>query len=197
MRSRSLFTTILVLLVVGGLLYYFYSYHNRNISSDISAVKAYAGDSATTSAVKTALALNKQIANFDIHVETANNTVTLTGQVPAEDDKRVAGEIAVSTEGVTNVSNDIQVNPKAVPVAQATATDAGRQDSSEIKAAVLRSIQNNPTLRTERIEVDVNDGDVKLGGAVHTQAQKSAAEAAAGAIAKVRNVDSRALTVTN
>jgi osmotically-inducible protein OsmY len=195
MRPRSLLTTILVLIVVGCGLYYFYSYRSRNISSDISAVKEYAGDSATTSAVKTAIALNKHLASFDIHVETTNNLVTLTGQVPASDDKQAVGAIASSTDGVTSVVNDIQVDPKAAPTIQAN--DTGKQDSSEIKAAVLRSIQNNPQLRSERIEVDVNDGDVKLGGAVHTQAQKTAAESAAGAIAKVRNVDSRALTVTN
>jgi hyperosmotically inducible periplasmic protein len=195
MRARSFLTAVVVLVVVCGLLYYFYSYHNRNISADMSTVKEYAGDSETTSAVKTALALNKDLSSLDIHVETTNNIVTLTGQVPAADNKRVAGEVALSTKGVTSVTNDLQVGPSPSPTIQPA--DSGSQGSGDIKAAVLQSIQNSPTLRTEQIKVDVNNGDVKLSGSVHTQAQKTGAETAAGAVANVRNVDSRGLAVAN
>jgi len=197
MRRRSVFSALIVLLIVAGILYYFYSYHNRDLTSDMSAAKEYAGDSATTSAVKTALALNKQLASFDIHVETTNNTVTLAGQVPGADDKRVAGDIALSTSGVAGVTNDLQVDPRTGPKPQATqAADVPRQDSGDTKAAVLEAIMANPALKTEHIKVDVSGGDVKLSGSVRTQAQKSAAESAAGAVPNVHNVDSRGLTVT-
>ena len=119
MRSRSIMTVVITLLVIAGGLYYFYGYGHRDISSDFNAAKEYTENAATTSAVKSALALNKQLASFDIHVDSTNNPgksgndVTLTGHVPTEDDKRVAGEVASSTKGVANVLNNLQVDAKA------------------------------------------------------------------------------------
>ena len=118
MRLRAIITAVVTLLVIAGGLYYFYGYRHRDISSDFNAAKEYTEDAATTSAVKSALALNKQIASFDIHVDSINNPgksgndVTLTGHVPTEEDKRVAEEIARSTKGVANVVNNLQVDPK-------------------------------------------------------------------------------------
>ena len=118
MRSRSTITAVVTILIIAGALYYFYGYSHRDISSDFNAAKDYTEDTATTSAVKSALALNKQLSSFDIHVDSTNNPgksgndVTLTGHVPTEDDKRVAEEIARSTKGVANVVNNLQVDPK-------------------------------------------------------------------------------------
>jgi len=113
MRPRSTVRAILLILIAGGVLYYFYSYQHRDISSDIKTVEDYAGDAATTSAVKTALGLNKELTDSTIHVETANKNVTLTGQVPSADDKRIAGEIAQGTKGVAGVVNNLQIAPRA------------------------------------------------------------------------------------
>jgi osmotically-inducible protein OsmY len=118
MRPRSTITAVVTILIIAGALYYFYGYSHRDISSDFNAAKDYTEDTATTSAVKSALALNKQLSSFDIHVDSTNNPgksgndVTLTGHVPTEDDKRVAEEIARSTKGVANVVNNLQVDPK-------------------------------------------------------------------------------------
>ena len=118
MRSRSTITAVVTILIIAGALYYFYGYRNRDISSDFNAAKDYTEDAATTSAVKGALSLNKQLSSFDIHVGSTNNpgasgnNVTLTGHVPTEDDKRVAEEVARSTKGVANVVNNLQVDPK-------------------------------------------------------------------------------------
>jgi osmotically-inducible protein OsmY len=118
MRPRSIITTVVTVLVIAGALYYFYGYRHRDISSDFNAAKDYTEDTATTSAVKSALALNKQLSSSAIHVDSTNNPsksgndVTLTGHVPTEDDKRVAEEIARGTKGVANVVNNLQVDPK-------------------------------------------------------------------------------------
>jgi len=199
MRSKSIITTVLAVLVIAGAVYYFYGYRNRNISADFNAVKDYTEDAGTTAAVKSALALNKQVAAFNIHVESANNVgttdnnVTLTGQVPTEDDKRVAEEIARSTKGVANVVNNLEVAPKV----QAASPEKQYVPDLEIKAAVLQSILNNPSLKTQQIKVDVYNGEVRLTGSVQTSTQKVDAESAARAIANVREVDSNALAVTN
>jgi hyperosmotically inducible protein len=199
MRTRSIITAGVTVLIIAGGLYYFYGYRHRDISSDFNAAKEYTEDAATTSAVKSALALNKQLSSFDIHVDSINspgksgNDVTLTGHVPTEDDKRVAEEIALSTKGVASVVNNLQVDPKT----QSANTEKQYAPDLEIKAAVLQSILNNPGLKTQQIKVDVNNGEVKLSGSVGSSAQKAAAESAARAITNVRDVDSNALAVTS
>ena len=82
---RSILSVVIVMLVVAGAFYYFYGYRNRTISADINSIAASTDDATTTSAVKTAIALNKRISSFDTHVESNNSTVTLTGQVPIAD----------------------------------------------------------------------------------------------------------------
>jgi len=198
MRSRSIISAVLTVLLIAGAAYYFYGYRHRDISSDFNAAKEYTEDAATTSAVKSALALNKQLSSFDIHVDSINspgksgNDVTLTGHVPTEDDKRVAEDVARGTKGVANVVNNLEVDSKP----QSATAEKQYVPDLEIKAAVLQSILNNPGLKTQQIKVDVNNGEVKLSGSVKSSAQKTAAESAARAITNVRDVDSNALAVT-
>lgn len=198
MRRRSIIVAVVVSLLAAATLYYFLGERRQAISTNISAMIEGTADAATTTAVKTALALNKQVSAFDIHVATTNNVatshnnVTLTGQVPTGGDKRIAEEIARSTKGVADVVNNLQV----VPEMQAVNAGKPHVTDLEIKAAVLESILNNPDLKTQQIKVEVNNGEVKLSGSVQTPAQKTAAESAAWAIANVREVDSKALAVT-
>jgi len=198
MRPRSIITAAVTVLLIAGVVYYFYGYRDRDISSDFNSAKEYTEDAGTTAAVKSAFALNKQLASLDIHVSSANNVetkdnnVTLTGKVPTEDDKRVAEEITRGTKGVAMVINNLEVEPKTL----AANPEKQYVPDLEIKAAVLQSILNNPSLKSQQIKVDVYNGEVKLTGNVQTSAQKADAESAARAITNVREVDSNALAVT-
>lgn len=198
MRPRSVIPAVVTVLIIAGAMYYFYGYRDRDISSDFNAAKNYTEDASTTAAVKSALALNKQVAALDIHVvssnnvDTKDNNVTLTGQVPTEVEKRVAEEIARGTRGVANVVNNIEVAPQL----QASDPEKHPVADLEIKTAVLQSILNNPSLKSQQIKVDVYNGEVTLTGSVQTPTQKTDAESAARAVANVRDVDSNALGVT-
>jgi osmotically-inducible protein OsmY len=79
MRQKSIIATVVVILIVVAVIYYSYGDRYRDITADITSVDKYTGDAATTTMVKTALALNKHVSAFDIHVETSNKNVTLTG----------------------------------------------------------------------------------------------------------------------
>jgi osmotically-inducible protein OsmY len=202
MRPRSIIAAVVTVLIIAGAVYYFYGYRHRDISSDFNAAKEYTEDAGTTAAVKSALALNKQLAPLDIHVNSANNVsnadsrdnnVTLTGRVPTENDKRTAEEIARNTKGVANVVNNLEVEPKIL----AANPEKQYVPDLEIKAAVLQSILNNPSLKTQHINVDVYNGEVRLTGTVQSPTQKADAESAARAIVNVRDVDSGALAVVN
>jgi hyperosmotically inducible protein len=193
MRLRSIITVIVVLVIGAAALFYFYGYHNRGISADLNSMEEYTEDAATTTAVKATLALNTQLSAFDIHVETSSNTVTLTGQVPTEDDKQVTEKIVRSTKGVANVVNGLRVDAAM----QAVNVEKQRVIDLEIKTAVLESIMNNAELKTQQVKVEVNNGEVKLSGSVQTSAQKTAAESVARSIANVLHVDSNTLSITN
>jgi len=112
MRQKRIIAVVVVILIVVAVGYYSYGDRYRNLTADINSVDKYTGDAATTTRVKTALALNKQVSAFDIHVETSNNNVTLTGQVPTDNDRRVAEEIIRRTKGVATVINNLKVDPK-------------------------------------------------------------------------------------
>jgi osmotically-inducible protein OsmY len=116
MRQKPIIAAIVVILIVVAVGYYSYGDRYRNIKADINSVDNYTGDAATTTRVKTALALNKQVSAFNIHVETSNNNVTLTGQVPTDNDRQVTEDIVRGTKGVTTVANNLQVDPKTQAV---------------------------------------------------------------------------------
>lgn len=191
MRTRSIIGAgVVILLIIAGW-YFFYGYRSQAISTNLNAMLDGTSGAATTTAVKTALALNSNVSSFDIHVETSNDAVTLTGQVPTVEDKRVAEEVARSTNGVAKVVNNLEVDPKMV------AATAAKQyiTDLEIKASMLQSILNNSDLKVQQLKVEVHNGEVTLSGEVQTLAQKTAAETTARAITNVRKVDSAALLI--
>lgn len=69
------------------------------------------GDSAITAKIKTAFAADKTVSAMAIKVETKNGEVLLSGFAKSDAEKKRAGEIAQTTEGVRNVRNSIAVRP--------------------------------------------------------------------------------------
>lgn len=69
------------------------------------------GDSAITAKIKTAFAADKMVSAMAIKVETKSGEVLLSGFAKSDAEKKRAGEIAQTTEGVRNVRNSIAVRP--------------------------------------------------------------------------------------
>src|SRR5437870_7289256 len=111
---RKFVAVVILLIIVAGVGYYVYL-HGWTKPTSVRSLFSTSGDAATTRKVKTALGLSKRLAGFDIDVNTNNGMVTLTGRVPSEDAKSLAGEIARDTPGVTEVKNEITVEPGAQP----------------------------------------------------------------------------------
>ena len=115
MRTRSNISAVpavIVILIVIAVLYYSVDSRYQDIPADINSAGKYTDDAATTTRIKTALMLNTQVSTLDIHVETNNNNVTLTGRVPTDNDRRITEEIVRGTKGVVTVANNLQVDPK-------------------------------------------------------------------------------------
>lgn len=71
----------------------------------------YMTDLAITETLESLLAGDTGIDSRRIHVETYNNTVTLTGQVASRGDKQQAGALVLNRENANGVINQLAVRP--------------------------------------------------------------------------------------
>src|ERR1700719_2618388 len=108
--SVRLGPALLLLVVVLVAAYYVFT-RNASVQNAFHSIKESTQDGATTSRVRTALLLSKNVSPFDIKVGTIQGEVTLEGQVPSEQVKAVAGAIAQDTSSVKKVHNNLSVNP--------------------------------------------------------------------------------------
>ena len=159
------------------------------------SVKVNSQDAATTSKVKTALLLSKHVSAFDIKASTTQGVVKLTGDVPTEETKRLAGAIAQDTSGVAQVQNDLTVNP-AAGRNPAMANLGDRIADLEVKTIVTDRLTQSPDLKDKRFTVQVARGMVTLDGAVDSMAQRRAAEQIVTQVPGVQGLNSQ-LTVAD
>src|ERR1017187_4113092 len=108
--ASKLILMLILMLVLAGSIYYAYT-RNASLRGAFHSVKESTQDATTTSRVRTALLLSKRVSPFDLKVETVQGEVTLTGQVPTDEVKTVAGAIVQDTSGVKQVHNDLGINP--------------------------------------------------------------------------------------
>jgi len=67
-------------------------------------------DGAIKASVKAKLAADVRLSTLtNVEVNSTNGIVTLAGQVRSEEERRMAGEVARSVDGVVRVDNNLQV----------------------------------------------------------------------------------------
>lgn len=179
---------VVLLIIIVGVGYYVYT-HGWKRPESFRALFSSAGDPARK--VKTALGLSKRLSGFDILVTASEGVVTLTGQVPSEDIKSLAGAIARDTPGVTDVKNEITVDPGAQP-----SSESVHVEDLEIRVAILEALAHSRELGGKNIDVKVENRTVTLSGSVETPTQRNGAEQIARAIDGVAGV-TNSLVVTN
>ena len=193
MRSIAI-ALILIVLVVGGVLIYQRD-GTTSIGDTLRSVKESSQDAATTSKVKTALLLSKHVSAFDVNATTNRGEVTLTGEVPSEETRRLAAAITQDTSGVSAVHNNLTVNP-AARGNQDVAQLGDRVADLEIKTLVIDQLARSPELKDKTLKVQVSKRVVALDGAVDTPAQKRAAEQIALQVPGVQGLTGQ-ITVAN
>src|ERR1700729_166870 len=147
--SNRLGTALLLLIVVIGAGYYIFT-RNASVQNVFHSVSESTQDAATTSRVRTALLLSKNVSPFDIKVETTQAAVTLDGQVPTEQIKTVAGAIALDTSGVKEVHNNLGINPSTARNPE-TEGLGERVADLEIKTLVSEDLSKNADLSEKHI----------------------------------------------
>lgn len=187
---RKVIAVVVLLIIVAGVGYYVYTHGWRKPDSFRSLFSS-PGDPDSSRKVKTALGLSKRLAGFDIAVSTNDGVATLTGQVPSEDIKSLAGAIARDTPGVTDVKNEIAVDPAAQP-----SSESVHVEDLEIRVAILEAFAHSGEIGGKNIEVKVENRSVTLSGSVETPTQRNGAEQIARAVDGVSGVTNN-LAVTN
>jgi hyperosmotically inducible protein len=187
---RKLIAVVILLIIVAGGGYYIYT-HGWKKPDSIRSLFSSSGDPDTSRKVKTALGLSKRLSRFEINVNTSDGVSTITGMVPSEDIRSLAGEIARDTAGVKDVKNEIVVDPAAQP-----SSESIHVEDLEIRVAILEGLAHSRELGGKNIDVKVDNRSVILSGSVETPTQRSGAEQIARAVDGVAGVTNN-LVVTN
>ena len=142
----------------------------------------YLSDQEIASKVENALLMDPATDSYEVSVSVKENVVTLTGEVDSFQEKELCAAVAKSVTGVKDLKNDIKVD-----------YDTDRTDA-EIRNEIRQTLKWDATVDDGLIEVSVDDGNVKLTGAVGSAAEKSNAYLAAW-VAGVNSVDQSGLDV--
>jgi hyperosmotically inducible protein len=134
-------------------------------------------DTSIAARTKSALLADEVTDGLNIDVEVDRDRVQLNGFVDSRAQVDRAGEIARSISGVASVDNNLQVS------------DGGKRmageyiDDTTLQAQVKAALADDPAVQSLKVDVEVNRGEVSLGGFVDTAAERDAA------VATVRRVD--------
>jgi osmotically-inducible protein OsmY len=182
---RRLLILLILLAVVGAGVYFYY--FRPGVPQAAQNVLTQASDATTTGKVKSAFALSKRLSPYEINVDTRAGAVTLTGKVASEIDRELAESVAKDTTGVSQVTNQLIVEPGVQP-SDASLRESARVADLEIQADLREKLAASEELRGQQIQVAVKDRVVTLNGQVETPAQKTGAEQVARAVSNVANV---------
>jgi hyperosmotically inducible periplasmic protein len=191
--GRGVMALVLVV-VLAGACYYAYT-RSPSLQNALHSVKESSQDGVTASKVHTALLLSKNVSAFDIKVSVTEGDATLTGQVPSEESKTVAGAIAQDTSGVKKVENEITINPSAERDSEMERL-GGRVADLEMKTMIGDALSKSAELKDQSVEAQVTNRAATLSGTVETANQKYAAEQVTWQVSGVQGVVNN-LTVTN
>lgn len=141
-----------------------------------------ASDAALTARVKAAVLDDEETKGKQIHVETRNGVVQLSGFVESVMDQEAALKTARSVPGVKEVRNDLDLDE-----ADRSAKQAAKD--GVIEAKVKAEIAKDEGLASANdVNVEVNGAVVQLSGFVANLEEKNRARDIAGAVSGVKDV---------
>jgi hyperosmotically inducible protein len=138
----------------------------------VLAVACSQSDAGITTKVKAKLTADSSVKASQIHVETKNRIVTLSGTVDSETAKTQAVALARGTEGVSDVVDNLTWT---APQTAEGRTMGQTIDDAAITAAVKSKLLADTLVGGLKIDVDTKDGVVSLSGPVKSQNEKDTA----------------------
>lgn len=144
-------------------------------SGQVSSVKGAVSDSALTARIETTFLLNDHLSPFNINTTTQDSVVMLTGGVRTQIQKDLAGELAASYEGVSQVDNKITVVPtveSSIPKRNFRTKLADKSLSASVRTRLLY----RKNLRGLKVKVQTINSVVTITGLVNTKFQREEIE---------------------
>ncbi|MCW8926293.1 MAG: BON domain-containing protein [Xanthomonadales bacterium] len=130
----------------------------------------YIDDKSIATRTKTALLADSVTDGLNIDVEVDRDRVQLNGFVDSQAQVDRAGEIARSISNVVSVENNLKVS-------EGDRMTGEYIDDNVLQARVNAALINDPITKSLRIDVEVNRGEVSLGGFVDSDEARAAAVA--------------------
>jgi len=153
-------------------------------------------DATITATIKSKLLWNSNTDGLDIHIDTNNGKVTLSGSASNDAEKSLAGRIAKESDGVVGVKNDLALVNKSDTVVKSQPAVAKPQPTMSdgwITAKVKSSLMFTRGVDSLDIKVTTRDGVVSLQGVVDSTAERELAIRVAQDIRGVKKVDASSL----
>jgi hyperosmotically inducible protein len=144
-------------------------------------------DSVITAKVKAALIDNDIVDAGEVNVNTYRGVVQLSGFVDSNDEKTQATQATKAVDGVKEVRNDLKVQGEGTQMADRSA--GAVVDDSTLTAKVKTALIADETTKGTQINVDSNNGVVKLTGTVDSPGQVSRALEIAKGVQGVQKVE--------
>lgn len=141
----------------------------------------YIDDTSIAARTKTALLADKLTDGLNIDVEVDRDRVQLNGFVDSQAQKDRAGEIARTIRGVQSVDNNLRVSAGDRMTGEYV-------DDKVLAARVKTALADASTVHSLKIDVEVNRGEVSLGGYVDSEQERDAAVAVTSQVKGVRKV---------
>ena len=148
----------------------------NNLTVRFPTTRAVPTDIEITTNIENKLNWNSQINASGIKVRTTDGIVTLSGVVDTYWEKSLAEDVALYTDGVIDVVNELTVTPLKSIV------------DIDIENDIRNAFRRNSIIDDTRISVNVSGGIVKLSGIASSYLEKSRAYNIAKYTAGVRDV---------
>jgi hyperosmotically inducible periplasmic protein len=150
-------------------------------------------DASITMRIKTTYLFNGHLNPFRINVDTRDGVVTLHGTVPSDIHRDLAGSIAKSADGVTEVDNELRVEPGKTGEAPDEADKSFGQSvrDATTSASIKMTLALQRGVKASHIAVHTDRGTVTLTGEVDSQAERQLAGRIARETEGVTNVENQ------
>jgi hyperosmotically inducible periplasmic protein len=148
-------------------------------------------DASITMRIKTTYLFNGHLNPFRINVDTRDGVVTLRGTVPSDIHRDLAGSIAKNADGVTEVDNELSVEPGKAGDGPDEADKSFGQSvrDATTSASIKMTLALQRGVKASHIAVHTDRGTVTLTGEVDSQAERQLAGRIARETEGVTNVE--------
>jgi osmotically-inducible protein OsmY len=162
------------------------------------------GDAILTAKIKARMTADGRVSPSRVDVDTLNGDVTLRGEVPTQEEKDAAEEVARNVEGARSVSNQIIVNPAVAGTGIPSGQEIKRQAekaASDVGQGVKKEAEDVFLLGEIKarlgaagygdVAVSVERGVVTLKGEASNYKDRIAVEAIVEKVKGVEKVDNQ------